>query len=135
MAIDYGKARIGVAISDPLGMTARGIETLNWNGRDMEWALDRISELAAEHQIIELVMGLPKRTDGQSSESEEQAKLMATRLETRLAVPILLRDERYTTVLASRVLNEVNFKKDRKRQVIDQVAAEIILQDYLNNAK
>ena len=131
MAIDYGLARIGVAISDPLRITARGLETINWNGRDMAWAQDRICELASEYEIVELVMGLPRRTDGQPSSSETGARQLAADLEARLGLTGLFRDERYTTVLASRVLNEVGYKKN-KRQVIDQLAAEIILQDYLN---
>lgn len=131
MAIDYGLARIGVAISDPLRITARGLETINWNGRDMAWAQDRICELASEYEIVELVMGLPRRTDGQPSSSETGARQLAADLEARLGLTVLFRDERYTTVLASRVLNEVGYKKN-KRQVIDQLAAEIILQDYLN---
>ncbi len=131
MAIDYGLARIGVAISDPLRITARGLETINWNGRDMAWAQDRICELASEYEIVELVMGLPRRTDGQPSSSETGARQLAADLEARLGLTVLFLDERYTTVLASRVLNEVGYKKN-KRQVIDQLAAEIILQDYLN---
>lgn len=133
MGIDYGLARIGVAVSDPLRITARGVETINWNGRDMDWAINRICELALEYQVSEIVMGLPRRTDGKSSPSEEGARALATTLEERLEKPVIFRDERFTTVLASRVLNEVDYKKKNKRKVIDQVAAEIILQDYLNN--
>lgn len=132
MGIDYGLARIGVAVSDPLRITARGVETINWNGRDMDWAINRICELALEYQVSEIVMGLPRRTDGKSSPSEEGARALAATLEERLEKPVIFRDERFTTVLASRVLNEVDYKKN-KRKVIDQVAAEIILQDYLNN--
>lgn len=133
MGIDYGLARIGVAVSDPLRITARGVETINWNGRDMDWAINRICELALEYQVSEIVMGLPRRTDGKSSPSEEGARALAATLEERLEKPVIFRDERFTTVLASRVLNEVDYKKKNKRKVIDQVAAEIILQDYLNN--
>lgn len=133
MAIDYGLARIGVAISDPLRITARGLETINWNGRDMDWALNRICDLVATYEISELLMGLPRRTDGQSSSSETAAREMAEALETRLNLTVIFRDERYTTVLATRLLNEVDYKKN-KRKVIDQVAAEIILQDYLNSS-
>ena len=133
MAIDYGLARIGIAVSDPLRIAARGVETINWNGRDMDWALNRICELAAEFQIVDLVMGLPRRTDGLSSASETAARDLAVILEERLGLKVIFRDERFTTVLATRVLHEVDYKKN-KRKVIDQVAAEIILQDYLNSS-
>ncbi len=133
MGIDYGMARIGVAVSDPLRITARGVETINWNGRDMDWALDRICDLAREYQIVDLVMGLPRRTDGLSSSSETAAREIAAILEERLGLKVIFRDERFTTVLATRVLHEVDYKKS-KRKVIDQVAAEIILQDYLNSS-
>lgn len=133
MAIDYGLARIGIAVSDPLRIAARGVETINWNGRDMDWALNRICERAAEFQIVDLVMGLPRRTDGLSSASETAARDLAVILEERLGLKVIFRDERFTTVLATRVLHEVDYKKN-KRKVIDQVAAEIILQDYLNSS-
>lgn len=134
MGIDYGLARIGVAVSDPLRITARGVETINWNGRDMDWAINRLCELATEYEVVEIVMGLPRRTDGKASPSEQGARDLASTLEARLGLRVLLRDERFTTVLAARVLNEVDYKKQNKRKVIDQVAAEIILQDYLNNS-
>ncbi len=133
MAIDYGLARIGIAVSDPLRIAARGVETINWNGRDMDWALNRICELAEEFEIVDLVMGLPRRTDGLSSTSETAARDLANILEERLGLKVIFRDERFTTVLATRVLHEVDYKKN-KRKVIDQVAAEIILQDYLNSS-
>ena len=134
MGIDYGLARIGIAVSDPLRITARGVETVNWNGRDIEWAVNRICELAEEYEVREIVMGLPRRTDGKASPSEDGARAFAAILEERLSLKPIFRDERYTTVLASRVLNEVDYKKQNKRKVIDQVAAEIILQDYINNS-
>ena len=73
MGIDYGSVRIGVAISDPLGITARGIETIRWNGRDMEWAIDRIAALCSENQVDTIIVGLPRRTDGKESPSEQNA--------------------------------------------------------------
>lgn len=132
MAIDYGLARIGVAISDPLRITARGIETISWNGLDSTWAFNRIVDLCKEHAITELVMGLPKRTDGKESSIEAGARLFGEDLQKTLDIPLIFQDERYTTVIASRILNEVSFKKQNKRKVIDQVAAEIILQSYLD---
>ncbi|MDI9469728.1 MAG: Holliday junction resolvase RuvX [Bacillota bacterium] len=131
LGLDFGLARIGVAISDPLGITARGIETLRWNGRDAEPALLRLLELLDEHQIAGIVLGQPRRTDGRASASEAEAEGFAAALAERCQLPIVRVDERFTTVLAHRLLSELDWRGDRRR-VIDQVAAEIILQDYLD---
>lgn len=133
MGIDYGSARIGIAISDPLGITARGIETIRWNGIDMDWAIGRIAELCAEHQVETVIVGLPRRTDGKESLSEQNAKILAQRVEETARVNVILRDERYTTVLANRIMQETGIRQSKKKAVVDQIAAEIILQDYLNH--
>jgi len=133
MGIDYGSVRIGVAISDPLGITARGIETIRWNGRDMEWAIDRIAALCSENQVDTIIVGLPRRTDGKESPSEQNATLLAKRVEEKSCVRVILKDERYTTVLANRIMTETGMKQSRKRSVVDQIAAEIILQDFLDH--
>lgn len=135
IGIDYGNARIGVAVSDPTGMLARRLETINWNGRDMEWAMLRIVDLIREHQAIGLVIGLPRRTDGQSGESESRARQFADELANRTGLAPILSDERFTTVLASRVMRETGVRPDRRKKVIDQIAAEIILQEYLDKRR
>jgi putative Holliday junction resolvase len=133
MGIDYGSVRIGIAISDPLGITARGIETIRWNGIDMDWAVARIAELCALHRVETVIVGLPRRTDGKESPSEQNAKILAKRIEETAHVDVILRDERYTTVLANRIMQETGVRQSKKRAVVDQIAAEIILQDYLNH--
>ncbi len=135
MAIDYGDARIGTAVSDPLGIMARGLETINWNGRDPAWAMDRLVALIEDLQITTVIMGLPRRTDGKTSESEAKARAMGEELAARTGRPVLYRDERYTTVLASRVLRETGVRGARRKAVVDQVAAEIILQEYLESRR
>ena len=133
MGIDYGTNRIGIAISDPLGITARGIETINWDGIKQEYALNRIKELSIQYEVDLVVVGLPKRTDGKYSESEENAKVLANLLEKILEAKVIMRDERYTTVIANRIMRETNVKKSKKKGITDQIAAEILLQDYLNH--
>lgn len=198
MGIDYGSVRIGIAISDPLGITARGIETINWNGTDMEWAIQRIVTLIKEHSVDTVVVGLPRRTDGKTSQSEENARLMSKRIEdefiikstnnteneghkentstsaikksndqenndpplmicnipsdetnkeiipksdvsqndltqNKSSIKVILKDERYTTVLANRIMRETKIKQSKKKSIVDQIAAEIILQDYLDH--
>ena len=135
MGIDYGDARIGVAISDPSGILARGLETIRWNGRDMDWALSRISDIIRDQQVAGLVIGIPRRTDGKTGTSEEKARQFAIELAQRTGLEPVLRDERYTTVLASRLMRETGIRQTRRNEVVDQIAAEIILQEYLDSRR
>lgn len=133
-AIDYGDVRVGVAISDPLGMLARGLETIQRKGSD-ERVVTRLLEIFREQEVAEIVLGLPLRTDGKSSEKADKVKAFAALLqaalnEAGLALPLHFRDERYSSVIANRILRESPSKRD-KRAVVDQVAAEIILEDFL----
>ncbi|MHB1484080.1 MAG: Holliday junction resolvase RuvX [Saccharofermentanales bacterium] len=133
MAIDYGTARIGIAISDPLGITARGIETIRWNGRDIEWAVNRILELCKENQVDAVIIGLPRRTDAKENLAEQNIRALAKRIEESAGVKVILKDERYTTVIANGIMRETGVKQAKRREIVDQIAAEIILQDYLNH--
>jgi putative holliday junction resolvase len=138
MGIDYGDARIGIAVSDALGILARGIETIRWNGQDMAWTLDRITNLTREQGIVGLVIGIPRRTDGKSGaagDSEAKARQMAALLAERTGLQPVLLDERYTTVLAVRKMRDAGVRGKRRRAVVDQIAAEIILQEYLESRR
>jgi putative holliday junction resolvase len=135
MGIDYGTARIGIAVSDPMGVIARGIATIRWNGKDMEKVLDKIAGLVSEHDIRGLVIGIPRRTDGKPGECEDKARELAAALAVKTGLQPVLQDERYTTVLASRILRETGLQASRRRDVIDQIAAEIILQEYLESRR
>ncbi|MBO4926943.1 MAG: Holliday junction resolvase RuvX [Clostridiales bacterium] len=132
MAIDFGMRRIGVAVSDPLRITASGLETINWNGVDSAYAIDRLAEIIKEKEVSEIVIGKPSRTDGTVSESEEKAKLFGSLLQEKVGIPPVYRDERFTTVIASQYLRTTGVSGKNKKKVVDQVAAEIILQDYLD---
>lgn len=132
MAIDFGMRRIGVAVSDPLRIMASGLETINWNGVDHEYAINRLAEIVKEMEISEIVMGKPSRTDGTVSESEEKAVLFGKLLEDAVGIKPVFRDERYTTVIASQFLRSTGVSGKNKKKVVDQVAAEIILQEYLD---
>ncbi|HBP38901.1 MAG TPA: Holliday junction resolvase RuvX [Clostridiales bacterium] len=138
LGIDYGEARIGIAVSDTLGILARGLETIRWNGKDMAWALDRITALTWEHGITGLVIGIPRRTDGKPGkpgQSEDKARLMAALLAEKTGIEPILRDERYTTVLAHRIMRETGVRTHQRRAVVDQIAAEILLQEYLDSLR
>ena len=133
LGIDFGTRRIGLAVSDPLGIVARRLETINWNGDDSVWAVNRVAEIIQEHSIAGIVMGLPRRTDGQAGASECLARQFAHDLQIKTGMEPVLSDERYTTVLADRVLRETGVQARHKKAIIDQIAAEIILQDYLDS--
>lgn len=135
LGIDYGDVRIGVAISDPLGLTARGLETIRWNSQDWSWAQNRIADLVRQYAITGLVIGVPRRTDGKPGISEAKARLFAQELAVLTGLDPVLRDERFTTVLATRVLQETGIRGQKRKSVVDQVAAEIILQDYLESRR
>ena len=100
MGIDFGTRHIGIAVSDELRVIARGIETVNWNGEDPEWALNRICEIIKEMEVNAIVLGRPARTDGTKSESQEKAEAFGASLAERCGIEPVFKDERYTTVLA-----------------------------------
>ncbi|MGI6326902.1 MAG: Holliday junction resolvase RuvX [Saccharofermentanales bacterium] len=133
IGIDYGEARIGVAASDPMGILACGLETVRWNGRDMAPALTRIAEIVRENHAVGVVIGLPRRTDGKESQSENDARHFAAELARITGLEPVLLDERYTTLLATRIMRETGVRQSKRRAVVDQIAAEIILQEYLNS--
>ncbi|MCR4689606.1 MAG: Holliday junction resolvase RuvX [Saccharofermentans sp.] len=135
MGIDFGTRHIGVALSDQLRIIATGYETVNWNGEDPEWALNRICEIIRDNEVKAIVMGKPSRTDGTKSETEVKAEAFGAELEARSGITPEWKDERFTTVIASRYMHECNIKSKKQKKVIDQVAAEIILQEYLDSKR
>ena len=132
MGIDYGMRRIGIALSDVTHLIAKGFETINWNGRDIDWALNRIGEIIKEQDVTDIVLGRPLRTDGTGSETQAKVEAFAGLLETTYGLPIHYIDERFTTVIASQYLHAAGKKAEKHKKVIDQVAAEVFLQDYLD---
>lgn len=135
MGIDFGMKHIGVALSDELWITASGFETVNWNGKDDSWAVQRITAIAKEKNVTGIVLGKPSRTDGTVSHTEEAAVAFGKKIEEHTGIKPVMKDERYTTVLASRFMQDVGRSAKKQRPVIDQVAAEIILSDYLETLR
>ena len=135
MGIDFGMKHIGVALSDELWITASGFETVNWNGRDDSWAVNRIVEIVKDNNVTGIVLGKPSRTDGTVSHTEEAAVVFCKKIEELTGIVPVMKDERYTTVLASRFMQDVGRSAKKQRKVIDQVAAEIILSDYLETLR
>lgn len=131
LGIDYGTVRVGVAVSDPLRILARALETIERQGDDQK-VIDRILEIIKEYDVATLVLGLPLRTDDQVGEKEIEARAFAEKLEKASGIKPILQDERYTTVMAHEIMHEAKIKEKDRKKLVDQIAAEIILQDYLN---
>lgn len=132
LGIDYGVVRIGVAVSDPMRILATAVETIDAKKNKREQVLERIKFLCEEYQVVKVIVGQPKRTDAKVSAMELEAGNFATELQEVTGLPIELQDERFTSVIANRILKTSTVKKKSKRSVVDQVAAEIILQTYLD---
>lgn len=133
MGLDVGSKTIGVAISDAFGWTAQGIETVKINEAEGEFGIERIKELTKEHNVTEFVVGYPKNmnnTVGPRGEASENYKKL---LEDTFGFPVKLWDERLTTMAAERVLLEADVSRKKRKQVIDKMAAVMILQGYLDS--
>jgi len=130
MGIDLGKKRIGLALSDPLGLTAQPLLVMPRLGTAAD--LERLTALAREHQVQEIVIGLPRHMDGHVGPEAEEALDWAEELRLRLGVPVSTLDERLTTTQAERVLLAADLSRRRRRQVIDKLAAVLILQTFLD---
>ena len=133
LAVDLGLARTGLAISDPRGMLASPVGTLE--ERDLERLAQRIAGIAREQGAGALVVGHPRNMDGTRGESARRAEEFAAALEALTGLPTTLWDERMTTVSAIGYLNQTDVRGKKRKQVVDTVAATIILQDYLESRR
>lgn len=132
LGVDVGSVRIGVARSDPSGLLATPVETVRRGKGD----LDRLAELAAEYEAVEIVVGLPTSLSGREGQAAEAARDFATRISLRLApVPVRLFDERLTTVTAQQSLRASGVKARKQRGVVDQAAAIVLLQTALDTER
>ena len=131
LGIDVGAVRVGVALSDPDGVLATPLATV---ARDVAHGSD-LAEIAgwvAEHDVVEIVVGLPRTLAGREGPAAEAAREFGAALASRVAVPVEFADERLTTVVATRQMRESGRKGRRQRAVVDQVAAVAILQGWLD---
>ena len=133
MGLDYGSKTIGVAISDPLGITAQGIEIIRREEENkLRKSLRRVEELAKEYEVSEIVLGFPKNMNNTIGERAEKSLQLKEALERRLGLPVVMWDERLTTVEANRTLMEASVRRENRKQYLDQLAAVFILQGYLD---
>ena len=133
LGLDYGSKTVGVAVSDPLGLTAQSVETI-WRKQEnkLRQTLARIEELAAEYQAEKIVLGLPKNMNNTIGERAEKTLEFREMLERRTGLPVVMWDERLTTVEAERTLMEASVRRENRKQYLDQLAAVFILQGYLD---
>jgi putative Holliday junction resolvase len=130
LALDVGTKRIGLAVSDPLGITAQGLGVLERKYWDRDLA--RLLEIARPYQVQEILVGLPRHMDGRPGEMAEEILALARALAEALGARVATWDERLSTVEAERVLIQADMSRKRRRRVVDKVAASIILQAYLD---
>ncbi len=133
MAIDYGDARTGVAVSDPTGLLA-GYTTVIAS-RKQEVVVEQLLNLVSEHQVDELVLGYPKNMNDTLGERAAKSEALAAILRERTGLPLTLWDERLTTVDAHRILSENGRRGKKRKQTVDAVAATLILEGYLGHKR
>lgn len=132
MGLDFGSKTVGVAVSDPLGITAQGVEIIRRKSENkLRQTLARIEELVAEYGVTELVLGYPKHMNGTEGERCEKTKEFQEMLQRRTGLPVALWDERLTTVAADRAMLEAGLDHRERKEHVDEIAAVLILQGYM----
>lgn len=133
IGLDYGTKTVGVAMCDPLGLTAQPVETITRKeDNKLRKTLARIETIIQENDVTEIVVGLPKNMDDSIGERALACQEFADKLERRTGLPVIMWDERLTTVAANEVLIESGVRRENRKAVIDQIAAVFILQGYLD---
>ncbi len=134
MGLDYGSKTVGVAMSDPLGITAQAVETI-WRKDEnkLRKTCARIEELISEYEVERIVLGLPKHMNNDLGERAEKALAFGEMVKRRTGLEVVMWDERLTTVEAERTLIENNVRRENRKQYIDKIAAVFILQGYLDS--
>jgi len=132
LGIDYGDARVGIAITDPLGITAQGLETIHHKGND-KIVLKRLEELLKNYEISEFVIGMPINMNGTQGERVEKTKKFIHKLKCKFnTISIKTIDERLTTVAAHKTMNFLDVKPKEKKNLVDTISAVYILEMYIN---
>ncbi|MEG0014709.1 MAG: Holliday junction resolvase RuvX [Cellulosilyticaceae bacterium] len=133
LGLDYGSKTTGVAVSDPLGLTAQGLEIVRRTDEfNIKPTINRIGEICVQYEVEKIVLGFPKNMDNSIGARAESTLNFKKKLENKLKLPVDLWDERLSTVSAENMLIEADVSRARRKQVIDKVAAVIILQNYLD---
>ena len=134
MGLDYGSKTVGVAVSDPLGLTAQGIEIVRRKSETkLRQTLARIEEIAKEYSVEKIVLGFPKHMNNDIGERAEKSLEFKEMLERRTGLPVVMWDERLTTVEADRTMMETGIRRENRKEYVDMIAAVFILQGYLDS--
>ncbi len=129
LAIDYGSRRMGLAVSDPLGITAQGLETLERKNKRSDFA--RLERTIREYEVKEIVLGYPLRMSGEAGAQSRKVEEFAEALRQKFQLPVHLWDERLTSAEANRLLREAEISSRKRAQAVDRMAAVLILQSFL----
>lgn len=132
LGLDVGSKTIGVAISDPFHITAQGLKTIYWDENDMSSADESLGDIIETYEIKRIIVGLPKNMDGSLGERAKITEIYANRIARHFNISVELFDERLSTMSAERTLLEADMSRAKRGKVIDQIAATIILQNYLD---
>ncbi len=135
LGIDYGEARVGVAITDPLNITAQGLETIKRNGSD-KVILRRLDEILSEYEIDTIVVGMPLNLKGEKTVRAQITEQFIHKLKCKYnKLQIVAVDERLTTVAAHKTMNFLDINKNKKKDIVDTISAVYILETYINKNK
>lgn len=133
MGLDVGSKTVGVAVSDAFGWTAQGVETIQIDEAKEEYGLERLAELVKEHEVSQFVVGYPKNMNNTVGPRGEASERYANMLREQFGFPVVLWDERLSTMAAERMLIEADVSRAKRKKVIDKMAAVMILQGYLDS--
>lgn len=133
MGLDVGSKTVGVAISDPLGFTAQGLEIIQINEEKEQFGFERLTELVEQYKVDKFVIGLPKNMNNTSGPRVDASRAYGEKIAELFQIPVDYQDERLTTVAAERMLIEqADISRSKRKKVIDKLAAQLILQNYLD---
>ncbi|WP_353706537.1 Holliday junction resolvase RuvX [Bacillus cereus group sp. MS39] len=133
LGLDVGTKTVGVAMSDEMGWTAQGLETIKTNEERGHFGFDRISELVKQYNVDKIVVGLPKNMNGTIGPRGEACQQFAENLRELLQLDVVMWDERLSTMAAERLLISADVSRKKRKQVIDKMAAVVILQGFLDS--
>lgn len=133
LGLDLGSKTIGIAVSDPLGIIASGVETYRFNEERYDLALERVVNICNEKKVNKIVLGYPKHMNGDIGDRAKLCEEFKVKLEEKLNIEVILVDERWTTKLAESRLLEADISRKKRKKVIDKMAAVVILQNYLDS--
>lgn len=133
LGLDFGTKTLGVAVSDELGWTAQGIETIRIDEENGEYGFDRLRQLIEQYAVEEIVIGFPKNMNGTIGPRGEATQRFAEQVKQMFSLPVVLWDERLSTMAAERMLIAADVSRKKRKKVIDKMAAVMILQSYLDH--